>query len=152
MSRPYAFALISMLIVPDTCNPLSSHPFRQNHSYPSSFVFKDNHVPAAFAPTAHIFYGERVMDLDDDIPKVSCPQTIGFRLYTLILRTKFENSVALARGASRPSRPTQKRNGAQPLTSPRSSRPFVRTLRCEHIKTVGRPQKLVRATATCSQG
>ena len=40
-------------------------------AYPSSFVFKDHHVPAAFAPSAHIFYGERVLDLDDDIPKVS---------------------------------------------------------------------------------
>lgn len=42
-----------------------------SNSYPSSFVFKDHVVPAVFAPSAHIFYGERVMDLDDDIPKVS---------------------------------------------------------------------------------
>lgn len=39
--------------------------------YPSSFKFKDNHVPAAFAPSAHIFYGERVLELDDDVPKWS---------------------------------------------------------------------------------
>ncbi|KAJ1020786.1 hypothetical protein NDA16_004176 [Ustilago loliicola] len=38
-------------------------------AYPSSFVFENNHVPDVFAPTAHIFYSERVMDLDDDIPK-----------------------------------------------------------------------------------
>lgn len=38
-------------------------------AYPSSFVFKDHHVPAAFVPSAHIFYGERILDLDDDIPK-----------------------------------------------------------------------------------
>lgn len=40
-------------------------------AYPSSFGFEENKVPAAFAPTAHIFYSERVMDLDDDVPKVS---------------------------------------------------------------------------------
>lgn len=39
-------------------------------AYPSSFNFEGGHVPDAFAPSAHIFYGERVMDLDDDIPKV----------------------------------------------------------------------------------
>lgn len=49
-------------------------------AYPSSFVFKDNHVPAVFAPTAHIFYGERVMDLDDDIPKVTFPLTLQLLL------------------------------------------------------------------------
>lgn len=38
-------------------------------AYPSSFEFKDRHVPEAFAPSAHIFYGERVIDIDDDVPK-----------------------------------------------------------------------------------
>ena len=36
-------------------------------SYPSSFRFKDNHVPAAFAPSCHIFYGERVINIDDEV-------------------------------------------------------------------------------------
>jgi hypothetical protein len=40
-------------------------------AYPSSFAFKDDHVPAAFAPSCHIFYGERSMDLRDDVSGVS---------------------------------------------------------------------------------
>ncbi|GAC95707.1 hypothetical protein PHSY_003283 [Pseudozyma hubeiensis SY62] len=48
---------------------ISCRNCRSPMAYPSSFVFKDHVVPPAFAPTAHIFYGERVMDLDDDIPK-----------------------------------------------------------------------------------
>ncbi|CDU25619.1 uncharacterized protein SPSC_05790 [Sporisorium scitamineum] len=50
-------------------SPMADEGRNMVMAYPSSFVFKDNHVPAVFAPTAHIFYGERVMDLDDDIPK-----------------------------------------------------------------------------------
>lgn len=40
-------------------------------AYPSSFNFKDGHVPKSFAPSAHIFYANRVMDVDDGVPKWS---------------------------------------------------------------------------------
>jgi hypothetical protein len=40
-------------------------------AYPSSFKFKDKHVPAAFAPSGHIFYADRIMNVDDDVPKWS---------------------------------------------------------------------------------
>ncbi|SJX62147.1 uncharacterized protein SRS1_12995 [Sporisorium reilianum f. sp. reilianum] len=50
-------------------SPMADEGRNMVMAYPSSFVFKDNHVPAVFAPTAHIFYAERVLDLDDDIPK-----------------------------------------------------------------------------------
>ena len=47
-------------------------------------------MPAVFAPTAHIFYGERVMDLDDDIPKVTSrppsePSICEARVLTVLL-------------------------------------------------------------------
>lgn len=37
-------------------------------AYPSSFQFKDGHVPPAFAPSAHIFYGESIVEVDDGVP------------------------------------------------------------------------------------
>lgn len=43
-------------------------------AYPPTFGFKDQKVPDAFAPSCHIFYGERVINLDDGVPKVSVYQ------------------------------------------------------------------------------
>ncbi|KAI0682844.1 Mss4-like protein [Cytidiella melzeri] len=40
-------------------------------AYPGSFKFKNKKVPADFQPTSHIFYGQRVMDVPDGIPKWS---------------------------------------------------------------------------------
>lgn len=39
-------------------------------AYPPSFGFKNQQIPDAFAPSCHIFYGERVMNVDDGVPKV----------------------------------------------------------------------------------
>ncbi|KAJ1572024.1 hypothetical protein NDA11_002144 [Ustilago hordei] len=50
-------------------SPMADEGRNMVMAYPSSFGFEENEVPAAFAPTAHIFYSERVMDLDDDVPK-----------------------------------------------------------------------------------
>ena len=52
-------------------SPMADEGRNMVMAYPSPFVFENNEVPSAFAPTAHIFYSERVMDLDDDVPKVS---------------------------------------------------------------------------------
>ncbi|KAN0064705.1 hypothetical protein ACQY0O_002335 [Thecaphora frezii] len=52
-------------------SPMADEGRNMIMAYPSSFLFKHAHVPAAFAPTAHIFYKERVLDLDDDVPKWS---------------------------------------------------------------------------------
>ncbi|SPO37981.1 uncharacterized protein PSFLO_03458 [Pseudozyma flocculosa] len=52
-------------------SPMADEGRNMVMAYPSSFRFKDGHVPSTFAPTAHIFYGERVMDVDDDVPKWS---------------------------------------------------------------------------------
>lgn len=40
-------------------------------AYPSSFKFQDGKVPLDFQPTAHIFYGQRVMEVPDGVPKWS---------------------------------------------------------------------------------
>ncbi|UZJ52875.1 hypothetical protein CBS101457_002195 [Exobasidium rhododendri] len=58
-----------------SCKNCGGHLFDEGRNmimaYPSSFRFKDGHVPGKFAPSAHIFYGERVMNVDDDVPKWS---------------------------------------------------------------------------------
>jgi len=48
-------------------------------AYPSSFIFHDldhdnegprhGSIPSSFKPTAHIFYGERLMEVLDGVPK-----------------------------------------------------------------------------------
>lgn len=38
-------------------------------AFPSLFDFGHDAVPEAFKPTCHIFYGMRVVDLRDDLPK-----------------------------------------------------------------------------------
>ena len=38
-------------------------------AFPSIFDFKDNVVPNAFQPTCHIFYGQRAVDVADDLDK-----------------------------------------------------------------------------------
>ena len=41
-------------------------------AFPTLFDFGDPpSVPDAFAPTCHIFYGSRVQDIDDNLPKWS---------------------------------------------------------------------------------
>ena len=37
-------------------------------AFPTLFDFAEK-VPASFRPTCHIFYGERVIDVSDDLPK-----------------------------------------------------------------------------------
>ena len=37
-------------------------------AFPSLFDFKSK-VPETFKPTCHIFYGSRIMDMDDGLPK-----------------------------------------------------------------------------------
>jgi hypothetical protein len=39
-------------------------------AFPSLFNFADvSKVPTKFKPTCHIFYGMRVVDMNDDLPK-----------------------------------------------------------------------------------
>ena len=40
-------------------------------AFPSLFGFTASNVPEAFKPTCHIFYGARVMDVNDGLPKWS---------------------------------------------------------------------------------
>lgn len=41
-------------------------------AFPSLFEFgTEGQVPASFSPTCHIFYGMRVIDINDDLPKLS---------------------------------------------------------------------------------
>ena len=41
-------------------------------AFPTLFDFgAPPHIPKAFLPTCHIFYAQRVMDVDDDLPKWS---------------------------------------------------------------------------------
>jgi len=37
----------------------------------------DGQLPAELAPTLHLFYGERVLDIDDDLPKSEGGEMIG---------------------------------------------------------------------------
>lgn len=37
--------------------------------FPSLFAFKRPHLPDAFKPTCHIFYGQRILDIHDGAPK-----------------------------------------------------------------------------------
>jgi hypothetical protein len=61
-----------------SCRTCGSHLFDEGKAmvmaYPPTFGFKDQKVPDAFAPSCHIFYGERVINLDDGVPKVSLCQ------------------------------------------------------------------------------
>jgi hypothetical protein len=56
-------------------------------------------VPPVFAATAHIFYGERVMDVDDDVPKVSIRRmrTRTPLTLTLTLRVQWEGHKNISR-------------------------------------------------------
>ena len=39
-------------------------------AFPSLFDFSDiSVIPDAFKPTCHIFYGARIVDMDDGLPK-----------------------------------------------------------------------------------
>ena len=37
--------------------------------FPSLFAFKRPHLPDAFKPSCHIFYGQRILDVHDGTPK-----------------------------------------------------------------------------------
>lgn len=39
--------------------------------FPSLFQFDDDEVPESFKPSCHIFYGQRIVDIDDGLPKWS---------------------------------------------------------------------------------
>jgi hypothetical protein len=52
--------------------PIADEGRRMWLAFPSLFDFGfPPNVPKAFMPTCHIFYGSRVIDIDDDLPKWS---------------------------------------------------------------------------------
>ena len=52
--------------------PIADEGRRMWLAFPSLFGFGyDATVPEAFRPTCHLFYGMRVIDMDDDLPKWS---------------------------------------------------------------------------------
>lgn len=52
--------------------PIADEGRRMWLAFPTLFDFGDPpRVPDAFKPTCHIFYGSRVMDIDDGLPKWS---------------------------------------------------------------------------------
>ncbi len=48
-------------------------------AFPSLFDFEGRVVPEKFKPTCHIFYGVRVMDMNDNLPKWSGHKDKSFR-------------------------------------------------------------------------
>ena len=52
--------------------PIADEGHRRWLAYPSLFAFGfPPKVPQAFLPTCHIFYGSRLIDMSDDLPKWS---------------------------------------------------------------------------------
>jgi hypothetical protein len=52
--------------------PVADEGRRMWLAFPALFEFgARGEIPAAFRPTCHLFYGERVVDVDDDLPKWS---------------------------------------------------------------------------------
>lgn len=50
--------------------PIADEGRRMWLAFPELFDFgRPRRIPAAFRPTCHIFYGLRVVDVDDDLPK-----------------------------------------------------------------------------------
>ncbi|KAH9856507.1 Mss4-like protein [Lenzites betulinus] len=58
-----------------SCNHCRSPLFDEGRNtvlaYPSAFNFPDHKIPLDFRPTAHIFYGQRIVDVPDGVPKWS---------------------------------------------------------------------------------
>lgn len=58
-----------------SCRNCGSHLLDEGRTmvmaYPPSFGFKDQQIPDAFAPSCHIFYKNRVINVDDGVPKWS---------------------------------------------------------------------------------
>ena len=53
-------------------SPIADEGRRMWLAFPSQFDFESpSAVPEAFMPTCHIFYGSRVFDMDDGLPKWS---------------------------------------------------------------------------------
>ena len=62
-------------------SPIADEGRRMWLAFPSLFDFgPDNEVPDAFKPTYHMFYGTRVVDIYDDLPKWSGHKNHSTRL------------------------------------------------------------------------
>ncbi|CAO1614370.1 unnamed protein product [Jaminaea pallidilutea] len=92
----YSEHLVPCKIACAQCHsPLMDEGRNMVMAYPSSFQFKDGHVPPAFAPSAHIFYGESIVEVDDGVPKWS-----GHKDHSEILPHVLERHGKLGHGQS----------------------------------------------------
>lgn len=60
--------------------PIADEGRRMWLAFPTLFDFGHTEVPDSFKPTCHIFYGTRVVDLSDDLPKWSGHKNHSTRL------------------------------------------------------------------------